>query len=56
MITSRKRLGRIIKEASREVVMITWPLLVRQGRENERVPERSVTVMKEHHIWGRRRT
>jgi ribosomal protein L13 len=56
MITSKKRLGRIPREASREVVMRTWSLSVRQGREKERVLERRVEMMLDHHNQGRRRT
>jgi hypothetical protein len=54
MIVSRKRLGRSLKATSREVVMRTWPLSVRQGRENERVPIRRVTMMEDHNNQGRR--
>jgi hypothetical protein len=39
-----------------KVVMITWPLLVRQRRENERIPRRMVTMMEDHQSHGRRRT
>jgi hypothetical protein len=49
MITSRKRLGKILKATSREVVKRTCPLLVRQGREKERVLVRRVAVMEDHH-------
>jgi hypothetical protein len=56
MIVSRKRLGRSLKSTSKEVVMRTWPLSVRQGREKERFPTRRVTMMEVHHKWGRRRT
>jgi hypothetical protein len=47
-IASRKRLRRIPREASREVMMRTWLLLVIRGREKERVLERRVTVMEDH--------
>jgi hypothetical protein len=56
MIASRKRLGRSPKQASREVVMRTWPLSVRQEREKERVPTRRVTMRGKPHSRGRRRT
>jgi hypothetical protein len=55
MITSRKRLGRSLKVASREVVKRTWILLVRQGREKESVLARRVTMMEVHHSQERRR-
>jgi hypothetical protein len=48
MIASRKRLERSLKATSREVVMRTWPLSVREGREKERVPTRRVTMMEDH--------
>jgi hypothetical protein len=35
MNASRKRLGKSIKEKSREVVKRTWTLTLIQGRENE---------------------
>jgi hypothetical protein len=56
MIASKRRLERSLRETSREVVMRTWLLSVRQGRENERVLERRVTMMEDHHNQGRRRT
>ena len=56
IIVSRKRLERSLKSASKEVVMRTWPLSVRQRREKERFPARRVTMMEVHHNWGRRRT
>jgi hypothetical protein len=56
MIASRKRLGRSLRETSREVVMRTWLLSVRQRREKERVLARRVTMMEDHHSQGRRRT
>jgi hypothetical protein len=49
MITSMKRLRRIIKETSREVVMRTWLLLVRHKREKDTFLARRVTVMEDHH-------
>jgi hypothetical protein len=55
-IVSENRVGRSLNVASIEVVMRTWPSSIRQGRENERVPTRRVTVMEEHHIQRRRRT
>jgi len=56
MIASRRMLRRSQKQASRKVVMRAWLLLVRQGREKERVPSRRVTVMEGHHSRGGRRT
>jgi hypothetical protein len=56
MIASRKRLKRSLRETSKEAVMTTWPLSVRQGRAKERVLARKVTVMEDHHNHGRRRT
>jgi len=55
MIASRKILRRSLRVATKEVVMRTWILLVRQRMENERVPTRSVIVMEDHHNQGRRR-
>jgi len=49
MIVSRKRLGRSLKLSSKEVMMRTCPLLVRQIREKERLPARRVTLMEVHH-------
>jgi hypothetical protein len=49
MIASKKRLMRILIEASKEVVNRTWLLLVRQGREKKRVLEIRVTMMEDHH-------
>jgi hypothetical protein len=56
MITSNKRLRRIVREIDKEVVMITCPLLVIKGSEKERFLERRVTIMEDHHSQGRRRT
>jgi hypothetical protein len=55
-IASRERLGRSPKMASKEVVMRTWPLSLRQEREKERVPIRRVIVRGQPYSWGRRRT
>jgi hypothetical protein len=56
MITSRKRLERSLRVASREVVRRTWLLSVRRRREKEIVLARRVTMMEDHHIHGRRST
>ena len=55
-IVSRKRHRRTLKETSKEVVMRTFPLLVRQGKVKERVPKKRVKMMEEHHNWERKRT
>jgi hypothetical protein len=44
MTASRKRLKRSPKLVSKEAVMRTWPLTIRQERAKERVPTRRVTV------------
>jgi hypothetical protein len=49
MIASKKRLGRSLKETSREVVMRTWPLSVRQGSAKKRFLARRVTMMEDHY-------
>jgi hypothetical protein len=54
MIASKKRLKRSLRETSREVVMRNWILSRRQRREKERVLERRVTTMEDHHNEGRR--
>jgi hypothetical protein len=56
MIASKKRLTRSLREARKEVVKRTCLLSVRQGREKERVLERRVAVMEDHHNQERRRT
>jgi hypothetical protein len=56
MIASKKRLGRSLRVARKEVVRRTWLLSVRKRREKERFLERRVTVMEDHHIQGRRMT
>jgi hypothetical protein len=56
MIAYRKRLKRSLRKTSKEVVMRTWLLFVRQRRENERVLVRRVIIMEDHHNKGRRRT
>jgi hypothetical protein len=56
MISSRKIFRRSLKATSREVVMITWSLSLRQGNAKERVPTRRVTLMEDHRSQGRRRT
>jgi hypothetical protein len=55
MIASRKILKKSLRAACREVVMRTYPLLVKKGRETDRVPTRRVTMMDEHRILRRRR-
>ena len=50
MITSKKRLERIRREARREVAKKNWLLSVKQGREKELFLERRVIVMEDHHI------
>jgi hypothetical protein len=55
MISSKRRLGRSLRESIREVVKISWLLSVRKGREKERALAIRVTMMEVHHIQGRRR-
>jgi hypothetical protein len=50
MIAYRKRIRRIVRVTSREVVMRNWTILVRQEREKERVIEIRVTMMEDHLI------
>jgi hypothetical protein len=56
MITSMKRLRRIIRETSREVVTRNCLLLVRHRREKDKFLARRVTMMEAHHSQGRRKT
>jgi hypothetical protein len=56
MLSYRKRLGRSLREMSREEMMRTWILSIRQRREKERVLARRVIVMEEHHSQGIRIT
>jgi hypothetical protein len=56
IIASKKRLERSQRATSMEVVKRNWLLLVRQGRGKERVLERRVTMMEDHHSQRRRRT
>jgi hypothetical protein len=49
MIPSRKRHESSLREANKEVVRRTCPLSVIQARTNERVLERRVIVMEDHH-------
>jgi len=50
MIPSRKRLGRILREEIRDVVMRSWPFSERQGMVKERVLARRVIMMEDHRI------
>jgi hypothetical protein len=49
MIASRKRLGRILRETRREAVRRNWIFSVRRRRKNERVLEKRVMMMEDHH-------
>jgi len=51
-IVLRKRLEKSLKASSKEALMRTWPLSVRQGREKGRFPARRVIVMEVHHSQG----
>jgi hypothetical protein len=54
IIASRKRLGRSLKPAGKEMERRTWPWLVRPKREKENIPR--VTVREKPHSRGRRMT
>jgi hypothetical protein len=54
MIASRKRLERNLRTTSRDIVMNTWLLSVRQRREKKIVIAKRVTMMEDHCSQGRR--